>query len=152
MAQTAVITMQDNGVSNALSGILETIRSIANTADSLSKISKAVGNLRDKNTLLGQTFNKVKETLLTLNVSLKAKSLSLGKVGLAIAAVIAIVIGLIAWWRDLGDRNSELKDQLVGIWNSIRDVFYQLMPRALKSAIASGSSSPARNILAISGI
>lgn len=45
------------------------------------------------------------------------------KILVPIALIIAAVVGLIYWWKTLGDRNSDLKDRFLVLWENIRTAF-----------------------------
>ena len=129
MANTAVISLQDNGVGNALSGILDSIKSVAEAAESLGKLKEMFSGITKEGSVLGDALLPIKKSLSGMVTSLGGKGLALAKVAGIIAIVVLAVVGLIAWWRDLGDRNAELKDRFLSIWNSIRDTFDNVVGR-----------------------
>ena len=140
----AVLTVSDRGFSSALNNALKLLGDVGKAADNLKKVSDAVGKWTKEGTLLGAALDKLKGSLGMLINRLSDKSsvikgvaglkggkllIALGLIAAVIAVVVAAVVGLVAWWRTLGDRNSDLRDRFIESWNRVRTSFDEAATR-----------------------
>jgi len=95
--------------------------------NTLNTFFTALGN---STTPLGNAFADLKLHFMILGQNSDGVVTKMGmlkavftKILIPIALIGAAIAGLILWWQDLGERNAELRDRFLVIWENIQNSF-----------------------------
>lgn len=99
----------------------KTILTIAGIAAAIGPVLMVLGKLTSSVGSIITTFGKIPGALVKAKSAFSAIGAAIGGISAPVVAVIAVIATLVAVFKRLWDTNEEFRNNIIGIWNEIKD-------------------------------
>lgn len=99
----------------------KTILTIAGIAAAIGPVLMVLGKLTSSVGSIITTFGKIPGALVKAKSAFSAIGAAIGGISAPVVAVIAVIATLVAAFKRLWDTNEEFRNNIIGIWNEIKD-------------------------------
>lgn len=99
----------------------KTILTIAGIAAAIGPVLMVLGKLTTSVGSIITTFGKIPGALAKAKSAFTAVSAAIGGISAPVVAVVAVIATLVAAFKHLWDTNEEFRNNIIGIWNEIKD-------------------------------
>lgn len=99
----------------------KTILTIAGIAAAIGPVLMVLGKLTSSIGSIITTFGKIPGAIAKAKGAFTAVSAAIGGISAPVVAVVAVITTLVAAFKHLWDTNEEFRNNIIGIWNEIKD-------------------------------